>query len=160
MINEQELSVFVESALEFFYKNTGIAASMDEPRIELIDPPIRDVVGLIEISGVAKGFVYTTAKREDITHLLNAMGEKEVDGFMIQDIVGELASIISSNARHKFGDKFKVSVPKILVPGGRKVMETSLTVLVLPIRWRSAVFEVVIGVELDHQEMSHEQHIE
>ncbi|MBA3582188.1 MAG: chemotaxis protein CheX [Gammaproteobacteria bacterium] len=146
MINEQELSVFANASLEFFAKNTGILANIDEPQIELGDPPLKHVAGLIEISGVAHGYVYATSTRDDITKLLKAMGETDIDSFMIQDIMGELASTISSNARQSFGERFKVSVPKIIACNGRHFIKERFTSLILPVKWQGTTVDIVIGI--------------
>ena len=112
-LNEDELDVFVEAALEFFRISCKENAEAGEASIAIVDLPVLDYTGLINVSGLEQGFAYLTASRSAMRRLMMAIADETGDDELYADLIGEIVSIIVSNTRRHFGARLKVSVPKI-----------------------------------------------
>ena len=65
----------------------------------------------------------------------------------MRDAVGEIASMISSNAREHFGPRLEISVPRSLAGGEPEGLALAPTRFVLPIGWDDQEAFLVIALE-------------
>lgn len=112
-LNEDELDIFVEAALEFFRISCKESAEAGDASIAIVDLPSLDYTGLINVSGVEQGFAYLTASRSAMRRLMMAIAGETGNDELYKDLIGEIVSIIVSNTRRHFGARLKVSVPKV-----------------------------------------------
>jgi chemotaxis protein CheX len=144
-MNATELSLFVDLTLGCFTKTFNEPPSLQPPSIEFSSSNYLDHTGVIDISGRSTGCVYLTVTHALAEELLAEMGEPERTAETCRDLVGELASTISSNARSHFGEQFKISVPRTFSePPGDLAMPFST--FVLPLQWRDREAILVIGL--------------
>ena len=114
MLSPIELNFFVEANCRFFDKVAPDQLVLKGASLDLSTPVFLDYTGLIEITGQHCGNVYLTMSREMVVTLTRAMGEEKASEETLRDAVGEIASIISSNAREHFGPLLGISVPRSL----------------------------------------------
>lgn len=146
-ITEKDLKVFVDVSCRYFEKVAKDKPLLRDPVIEFHKPEFLDYTGSIEISGRSKGNIYLTMPREMVVRLLELHGENEVSDGSLYDLVGEIASTISSNAREHFGSQLKISVPRALGPEEAADKSFSNVRFVLPIEWRDEEAFLVIALE-------------
>lgn len=145
---ENHLKTFVDVTLNFFNKATGDGAEVGEPFIQFGDPKLLGYTGVVSISGILSGAVYITAEEDMLNKILHHMsgvddaGKEEYD-----DLVGEMASVLSSNARKDFGENFNVSLPEVFHSGNGKSPEVPGATFALPICWKGHESFLVIGVQ-------------
>ena len=113
-LTEEELNFFVDANCRFFEKVVPAQIVLKDPSIEFADPTFLDYTGLIGITGRHRGNVYLTMPRAMVAALTRAMGERDESEATLRDAVGEIASMISSNAREHFGPRLEISVPRSL----------------------------------------------
>ena len=147
VLSESELNFFVDANCRFFDKVAPNQLVLKDPSIEFSEPVVLDFTGLIEITGRHRGNVYLTMPRAMAITLTQAMGEYEASEETLRDAVGEVASMISSNAREHFGPRLGVSVPRSL--SGTTAVDFPLapTRFVLPIGWKDQEAFLVIALE-------------
>ncbi|MDJ0721635.1 MAG: chemotaxis protein CheX [Desulfobacterales bacterium] len=100
--------------------------------------------GIIGISGERKGFVFVSAPRTMLRHLVLRLGEKEADDALIQDVIGEEANTISGNAPRMFGPGFMISVPLIVEGPPQRIgiqRDEDIMAYVIPVRWNTFPFQ-------------------
>lgn len=135
-MTDQELKIFIDIICNYFEKTTESAPELKPPLIELNQFHLLDYTGFIQISGSNQGWVYISMPKSMLSDLLNSLGESQRDDAMMRDSVGEIVSIITSNAREHFGSQFKVSVPVTVTMGQNPPVESDSLRFVLPFSWR------------------------
>lgn len=148
-LSEEELKYFVDANCRFFDKVAPHQLILKDPSIEFSEPLFLDYTGLIEITGRPSGNVYLTMPRAMVLTLTRAMGESETSEETLRDAVGEVASMISSNAREQFGPRLQISVPRSLVGDESAGVAMAPTRFVLPIAWQDEEAFLVIALEGD-----------
>ncbi len=151
-LSEAELHYFVDANSRFFDKVAPNQLVLKDPSIEFSDPVFLDYTGLIEITGRHRGNVYLTMPRAMVITLTRAMGEQETSDETLRDAVGEITSIISSNAREQFGPRLGISVPRSLAGDEPADVTLAPTRFVLPIGWHDEEAFLVIAIEGDVEE--------
>ena len=147
ILSESELNFFVDANCRFFEKVAPNQLVLKDPSIEFSEPVFLDFTGLIEITGRHRGNVYLTMPRAMAVTLTQAMGEHETSEETLRDAVGEVASMISSNAREHFGPKLEISVPRSLSGTDSSGLDLAPTRFVLPIGWKDEEAFLVIALE-------------
>ena len=147
MLSEAELKYFVDANCRFFEKVAPDQLVLKDPFIEFSEPVFLDFTGLIEITGGHSGSVYLTMPRAMVLSLTRVMGEQETSEETLRDAVGEIASMISSNAREQFGPRLGISVPRSLVGSEPAGLPLAPTRFVLPIGWQDEEAFLVIALE-------------
>ena len=147
MLTEEELNFFVDANCRFFEKVAPAQIVLKDPSIEFADPTFLDYTGLIGITGRHRGNVYLTMPRAMVATLTRAMGEHDASEETLRDAVGEIASMISSNAREHFGPRLEISVPRSLAGGEPEGLALAPTRFVLPIGWDDQEAFLVIALE-------------
>ena len=147
MLTEDELNFFVDANCRFFEKIVPDQIVLKDPSIEFAEPRFLDYTGVIEVGGRHSGNVYLTMPRALVVTLTRAMGERDDSEETLRDAVGEMASMISSNAREHFGPRLEVSVPRSLVGEEPGSFVLAPTRFVLPIGWQDQEAFLVIALE-------------
>jgi len=144
-LSDEELDVFVEAALEFFRISCREEVSVEEPSIAIVDLPILDYTGLIEVAGVERGFAYLTASQSAMQRMMLAMTGESSNEDLYSDLIGEVVSIIVSNTRRHFGARLKVSVPKVYKKG-QHLPEAETMGFILPLTFQRQELILVLAL--------------
>ncbi len=111
------INPFIQSIGEVFNDMMGLAVEKQEVRQALVQKDAMDMIGVIGLSGTAKGIV---ALRLPVPTALTLVGRmigttfKTVDRSII-DGVGEIVNIVAGNAKAKFeGHDISVSLPTVV----------------------------------------------
>jgi chemotaxis protein CheX len=148
-MDENDLNVLVEGTIRYFGSSVDRAAAVGTPYLltERGQALVSDYTGLIGVSGARRGCIYFTAPSAMLRHILLSHGETEIDGNYMADVVGEVANIISGNARRVFGHDFAISVPDVFsgrpAAGKLRLGERSF---VIPINWRQYRAALVVSL--------------
>ncbi|HWZ94973.1 MAG TPA: chemotaxis protein CheX [Opitutaceae bacterium] len=145
-MHERDLDVFIQHTMNYF---TKIAHEAPEPRPPTIDfsaPVFLDFTGAIDVSGQSSGTVYLTMPDRMARALLEVVGEPGRDEATCRDLVGEIASTISSNARAHFGSAFQIAVPRTFTASTAIEPLPLQGRFILPLRWRDAEALLVISI--------------
>lgn len=148
-MSEATLQVFIDGVVNYFQHASDKNVKVGSPYlIENNQPAAFDFTGIIGVSGPYRGTVYFTAPKVMLTHLLLAIGEKEITMDNILDLVGEVSNTITGNARTEFGQEFMISVP-VVVEGAPNMIHlpSELRSYVIPVYWKAYSAAVVICLE-------------
>lgn len=146
-MKEDNLKLFLDISLNFFEKITGERPEPSEPAIRLGSSDFHDFYGWIEVSGSGRGIVCVSMTSSMADELLQCQGESLKDETMRLDMVGEAASIVASNARQRFGQEFKISLPFTSSSGRIQDSAWPYSRFCLPVRWRGHEGTVILAFE-------------
>jgi chemotaxis protein CheX len=148
-MDEKDLEVLVEGAVRYFGSAVDRAAAVGTPWLltDRARPVLSDYTGMIGVSGARRGCIYFTAPSAMLRHILLRHGESAIDGEAMADVVGEVANVISGNARRVFGRDFAISVPDVFhgapPTGGLPLGERAF---VIPIDWKQYRAALVVSL--------------
>lgn len=145
-MNDNDLKLFVDIVFNYFETVVRESPSMDDPVIEFATPRLLDYSGFIHISGNNEGYVYISMPKDFVSEFLRRMGEPDVSDALRSDLVGEMASTVASNARERFGNQFRISVPETVLGQQPPSFPLPGTRFILPIRWNGQVAHLGIGL--------------
>lgn len=146
-MREDDLQVFIDSVAHYFDQMSGQPARVGTPYLAPAGSDTYDYTGTIGISGKYTGHVYFTAPRSLLSKLLISIGEVDVSGENLCDLVGEVANTVSGNARRHFGKNFLISVPSVSAgvrPG--PVVGGVRRCFTVPLSWQNHEAAVVISL--------------
>ena len=143
-IDENELQIFIDGALHYFTQVSEETAEVRIPYLIKDDLIMDEFTGMIGISGIRKGMIYFSAPRAMLRHILLSLGENGNNDELYSDLVGEIANIISGNARRKLGSDFNISVPDVVRDEIIHLMEKKVHQFAIPIRWKFYTSSLVI----------------
>lgn len=144
---ESELKLFLDISLNFFEKMTGQKPELKTPSISLGFSKFHQCHGWISVSGMADGVVCVSMTTDMVNELLRSQGETIESESMQQDLVGEAASIIASNARRHFGPKFQISPPQTSMQDESIDRSWPYSRFCLPVQWRGHDGVVILAFE-------------
>jgi chemotaxis protein CheX len=149
MLNESEVSVFVDGVLNYFSSAVNHAAVCGTPFLALDEPPeISDYTGMIRIDGKRNGLVLFTAPKTMLSVMLMRMQEPDMCHENLCDLVGEIANTLSGNVRRDFGSQFNISVPEVLSGrDGQVSYPAAARPIVIPIDWRNYHARLVVCLD-------------
>lgn len=145
-----DLQIFIDGARGFFDTNLGKGEiQVGEPSLQKsTHSTFYEYTGVINIFGDKVGRVYFSSPMALITHLLQAMGEKNIDDDLIADVVGEIANSIAGNAREYYGSGFCLSIPTVLKEGEVDSQALrSCESYVIPLNWKGSSSSVAVWFE-------------
>lgn len=145
-MTDKDLKVFIDIICHYFEKTTRNAPELKEPVIELNQFRLLDYTGFIKISGNNQGWVYISMPKGMLLDVLNCMGESLSDRSILLDSVGEIVSIITSNAREHFGTQFQISVPVTSAGNENAPISHEMPRFLLPFSWRE--HQAYVGIAL------------
>jgi chemotaxis protein CheX len=146
---EDDLETLVDGTVRYFAAEVDGSAAVGTPYL-LVDreqPVLSDYTGVIGVSGSRSGCIYFTAPSAMLRHILLRHGENAIDTGFMKDVVGEVANVISGNARRTFGDRFVISVPSVYA--GRPQQDQlglAERAFVIPIAWRHYQAALVVSI--------------
>ena len=147
---EATCSLFINSVENYFKHLTDINSELNVPYIKDTEGLVlKDITGMIGISGSRKGFVYISADKDMFIDLINifvGIDEPEIDDIL--DMAGEISNVVAGNVRANLGANFMISVPTVFegVPEELKFSK-NVSIYVIPIKWNGHEAFVVIGLE-------------
>lgn len=143
-INIEDLQVFIDGVLNYFTQISDESAEVRIPYLIKDDLIMDEYTGMIGISGDRKGRIYFSAPRAMLRHILLSLGENGNDDELYSDLIGEIANIISGNARRKLGSNFNISVPDVVRNEIIQMVDTHVHQFAIPIRWKLYTSSLVI----------------
>lgn len=147
---EATCSLFINSVENYFTHLTDINSELNVPYIKDTDGLVlKDVTGMIGISGSRRGFVYISGDRSMFIDLINIfVGIEDPEDDDILDMAGEISNVVAGNVRANLGANFMISVPTVFrgVPDELKFSK-DVSIYVIPIKWNGHEAFVVIGLE-------------
>lgn len=143
-VDEKDLRIFIDGALHYFNQVSDESAEVRTPYLIKDDLVMQDYTGIIGVSGIRKGMIYFSAPRAMLRHILLVLGESETGDELYTDLVGEIANIISGNARRNLGSEFNISVPEVVRDKIIHLMEKNVHQFAIPIRWKFYTSSLVI----------------
>lgn len=147
-MNEAEIRVFVEGVVRYFERVTGESAAVETPFIKGEQPIGLDYTGVIGISGRQRGAVFFTSDSALLAKILESVGEPEIDGAAMADLVGEVANTISGNARKFYGHDFQITVPAVIRGSEEQVtLPGKAKELVIPVLWKGLRCYLIVCLE-------------
>lgn len=143
-VDEKDLRIFIDGALHYFNQVSDESAEVRTPYLIKDDIVMQDYTGIIGVSGIRKGMIYFSAPRAMLRHILLVLGENDSGDELYTDLVGEIANIISGNARRNLGSEFNISVPEVVRDKIIHLMEKNVHQFAIPIRWKFYTSSLVI----------------
>lgn len=143
---EKKLQVFIDAIVNYFNYTSDRSVEVGSPYLLASKEKVPgDYTGVISISGAYKGCCYFTAPKILLKHLIMSVGEKDTSDQMIIDTVGEVANILSGNARKELGKDFIISVPSV-IEGVHENMDLpeDQRIYAIPIKWNS--YKALLGI--------------
>ncbi len=142
--------MFINSVENYFKHLTDIDSELSAPYLkDTNDLTLKEVTGMIGISGNKKGFVYISADKNMYSDLINIfIGIDDPSTEDIMDMAGEISNVVAGNVRANLGANFMISVPVVFegMPNQLKIPD-SLSIYIIPIKWNSHEAFVVVGLE-------------
>ncbi|PTY02346.1 hypothetical protein DB346_09565 [Verrucomicrobia bacterium LW23] len=145
-MDDAQLAVFVQLICNYFSASTRSTPQLGSPSIEFGTPRLLDYTGFIRFSGASPGWIYISFTQPMARTLLTKLGEQQQDSEMIRDAVGEIASIVTSNAREHFGSSFRVSLPIAISKGEDLPIPEGMPQFAYDINWES--HKGILGIVL------------
>ena len=143
-VDEKDLRIFIDGALHYFNQVSDESAEVRTPYLIKDDLVMHDYTGIIGVTGIRKGMIYFSAPRAMLRHILLVLGENDSGDELYTDLVGEIANIISGNARRNLGSEFNISVPEVVQDKIIHLMEKNVHQFAIPIRWKFYTSSLVI----------------
>ncbi|MET0262628.1 MAG: chemotaxis protein CheX [Rariglobus sp.] len=108
---ERELAVFIGTIGRYFQTVGGALPAFLAPTLELVVPPRLACTGYMPVSGRLTGWIALSLPSDLLRTLLQHMGEDQHDETAQLDLVAEITSTLTSNAREHFGEHLRVAPP-------------------------------------------------
>ncbi len=147
---EATCNLFIKSVENYFKHLTDIDSEMSVPYLKDKEGLIlKDITGMIGISGNRKGFVYISADRGMYKDLINIfIGLDDPADEDILDMAGEISNVVAGNVRANLGANFMISVPVVFegMPNQLRLPQ-DLSIYIIPIKWNGHEAFVVVGLE-------------
>lgn len=146
MIQEDRLQVFIDAAIRYFKEVNNTDVEVGTPYLVENDmPTAHDYTGIIGISGPYSGTVYFTAPRVMLRYIMMVLEENDVTEKNMMDLVGEIANILSGNARTEYGTEFMISVPVVVKGAPDEIyLPRGTRSFVIPLTWKNYHAAIVI----------------
>lgn len=145
---ERELAVFIGTVGRYFDTVGGARPDFLPPTIELSVPPRLDCTGYMPVSGRLDGWIALSLPSGLLRRLLDHMGEDQHDEAAQLDLVAEITSTLTSNAREHFGEHLRVAPPLAATasefPGELPAPPLSFR---LPFQWRGADAFLLVALQ-------------
>ncbi len=108
---EQELAVFIGTVGRYFQTVGGVLPDFLAPTLETVLPARLDCTGYMPVSGRLEGWIALSLPSSLLRTLLDRLGEDRHDEAAQLDLVAEITSTLTSNARAHFGEHLRVAPP-------------------------------------------------
>ena len=163
-LGEDTVRFFVWSVWSFFKNTSGIDPEIGTPY--LFDGfKHSDYTGIIGVSGSQKGAVYVTMEKDLLEKAISYpypdvvsgnFSENDMEEMRI-DYTGEIANIISGNARNYLGGQFLISVPVVITaPDTQMHIDNGSKGIIFPVHWNDSCCYIVLCLEKNETDNSSE----
>ena len=109
--SERALAVFIGTVGHYFKTVGGALPDFLAPTLELALPARLDCTGYMPVSGRLTGWIALSLPSSLLRALLHHLGEDQHDESAQLDLVAEITSTLTSNAREHFGEHLHVAPP-------------------------------------------------
>lgn len=106
---EQAMTTFIGLVRSYFQAIGGSAPKLLDASLEWTPPPRFDKTGYMPVSGVFDGWIALSLPDAMLRRLLTLLGETLHDEANLLDLVAEITSVITSNARAHFGEHLRLA---------------------------------------------------
>lgn len=147
------INPFLESTLHVLNTIAGITAEKGKPYLKKDNVAIGDVSGIIGLAGDMNGIISVTFTEKCILHIVTGMFGDEVKELNeeIGDAVGEIANMISGQARQKLesqGINLQAAIPSVVMGKDHTISHlTKQPIIALPFSTAGGEFTVEICFE-------------
>ena len=147
------INPFLESTLLVLQTIAGIKAEKGKPYLKKDNVAIGDVSGVIGLAGDMNGIISVTFTEKCILHIVTGMFGEEVKELNeeIGDAVGEIANMISGQARQKLesqGTNLQAAIPSVVMGRNHTISHlTKQPIIALPFITAGGEFTVEICFE-------------
>lgn len=147
------INPFIESTL--YVLKTLASTSVNSGKPYLKEGPVAkgDVSGVIGLIGEVKGTVSVSFEEASILPIVsNMFGEKQTElNDEIVDAVGEIANMISGQARQKLellGRNLKAAIPTVIIGKNHTISHiTNQKIIAIPFRTENGEFTIEVSFE-------------
>ncbi len=153
MMDVKLINPFLESTLHVLQTIAGITAEKGKPYLKKDNVAKGDVSGVIGLAGDMNGIISVTFTEKCILHIVTGMFGEEVTEMNaeIGDAVGEIANMISGQARQKLeglGTNLQAAIPSVVMGKGHTITHmTKQPIIALPFTTKGGEFTVEICFE-------------
>jgi chemotaxis protein CheX len=145
----ENINPFIESVTETFTSMLDCPVTVGKPSVTEDDDGANDIIGVIGLTGTAKGIVaikFPTQTAMDAVGKMVGVKFKDIDSSII-DGVGELINIIAGNAKVKFrGQRISLSLPTVVRGNMYKLNNlTGAVFLTLPFDSSVGKFDILVS---------------
>ena len=154
-LGEDTVRFFVWSVWSFFKNTSGADPEIGTPY--LFDKfKHSDYTGVIGVSGSQKGAVYVTMEKGLLEKAIAFQYPDVINGNfndadleeMRVDYAGEIANIISGNARNYLGRQFLISVPVVVTaPDTQMHIDNCTKGIIFPVHWNNTSCHIILCLE-------------
>ena len=145
---ERELAVFIGTIGRYFHTVGGALPDFHSPSLELSLPPRLACTGYMPVSGRLDGWIALSLPSDLLRALLHHMGEDQHDEAAQLDLVAEITSTLTSNARAHFGEHLRVAPPLAAIAGDfPKELTAPPLSFRLPFQWQGADAFLLIALQ-------------
>jgi len=147
---EKALETFINTIINYFQTTYAIDVQIGSPYLISDATELNgDYTGIIEISGEYTGWCYFSTPKSLLQTVLQSLSI-DVDlnsEVVLTDIAGEIANILSGNARAELGQSFVISIPTVY-SGGHAIeaITNADRTYAIPIIWNNE--KAFLGVSL------------
>jgi len=144
----EDLSIFIDSIINYFQTMTDVGCRVGSPfLIKEVDSFVCDYTGVISVTGEKQGLIFFSAPQRMISRILRDMGLLATRESLQLDLVGEICNTVSGNARRRFGENFKISVPEICHGDLHNIMATNFAgIYVIPLQWHDFEARLIMNL--------------
>ncbi|MGD9160473.1 MAG: chemotaxis protein CheX [Desulfobacteraceae bacterium] len=147
------INPFLESTLHVLQTIAGIKAEKGNPYLKKDNVAIGDASGVIGLAGDMNGIISVTFTEKCILHIVTGMFGEEVKELNeeIGDAVGEIANMISGQARQKLeaqGTNLQAAIPSVVMGKNHTISHlTKQPIIALPFITAGGEFTIEICFE-------------
>ncbi len=147
------INPFLEATLHVLKTIAGIDAQKGKPFLKKDNVAVGDVSGVIGLAGDMNGIISVTFTEKCILHIVTGMFGEEVKELNaeIGDAVGEIANMISGQARQKLeglGTNLQAAIPSVVMGKNHTISHvTKQPIIALPFSTKGGEFTVEICFE-------------
>lgn len=144
------INPFLESTLHVLKTIAGIEAEKGKPYLKEDTAAKGDVSGVISLTGDLNGFISVTFTEKCILSIVTGMFGEAVQELNdeIGDAVGEIANMISGQARQKLeaiGTNLQAAIPSVVMGKNHRISHmTSQPVIALPFSTQGGEFTIQV----------------
>lgn len=147
------INPFLESTLHVLKTIAGIDAEKGKPYLKKDNVARGDVSGVIGLAGDLNGIISVTFTEKCILYIVTGMFGEEVKELNeeIGDAVGEIANMISGQARQKLealGTNLQAAIPSVVMGKDHSIQHlTKQPIIALPFSTKGGEFTIEICFE-------------